>query len=263
MQNFQIPCRAMRWLELCTLSCVLSFAHHAALAQVQINPVLVELGARQRTVTLTVSLSANASAPMRLQAELLHWGQGLQGQAVTEPSDDLLVTPPLIDVAPGATQVIRVALRGARQSSKELAYRLVLEDIADATEEIGLAPGMAIKVQMRYDVPVLVAPDGKAVNALQWKPCATDATQSLKLVTPGPYCVRLFNAGNRRVKLQELTFEGDGWQQALAFKEGENLLAGAQREWRLPIFPGHGGNLTGIQAQTAHGETLRAETGEF
>jgi fimbrial chaperone protein len=239
---------------------MLSLTGGAALAQVQINPVLVELGARQRAVTLTVSLSANASAPMRLQAELLRWEQDSQGLAVTEPSDDLLVTPPLVDIAPGATQVFRIALRGARQSPGELAYRLVLEDIAEATEKVDLAPGLSIKVKMRYDLPVMVAPSGKVVNALQWKPCAPEAAQA---ATPVPACVRLLNAGNRRVKLQTLTFEGDGWQQALAFKEGENLLAGAQREWRLPLLPGHDGKLTGIQVQTVRGGTLRAENGTF
>jgi fimbrial chaperone protein len=253
----------LRWLRLCTCSCMLSLAGGAALAQVQINPVLVELGARQRAVTLTVSLSANASAPMRLQTELLRWEQDAQGLAMTEPSDDLLVTPPLVDLEPGATQVFRIALRGARQSPGELAYRLVLEDIAEVTASVDLAPGMAIKIKMRYDLPVLLAPDGKVVDALQWKPCAPEAAQAATPAKSIAACVRLLNAGNRRVKLQTLTFEGDGWQQALAFKDGENLLAGAQREWRLPLLAGHDGKLTGVQAQTVRGETLQAENGAF
>jgi fimbrial chaperone protein len=262
MHEFQVSGRLIRCVLSCVCSCAALLASGAASAQVQINPVLVELGARQRAVTLTVSLGSGARAPMRLQTELLRWQQDAQGLAVTEPSDDLLVTPPLADIAPGTSQVFRIALRGARQSPGELAYRLVLEDIAEATETVDLAPGMAIKIRMRYDVPVLVAPDGKAVDALQWKPCALDAAPALSAKT-GASCVRLLNAGNRRIKLQTLTFEGEGWQQSLAFKSGENLLAGAQREWRLPVLPSHDGKLTGVQAQTARGVTLRAETGEF
>lgn len=89
-------------------------ASGTALAQVLISPVVVELGARQRAIAVTVSLSDQARAPMRLQAELLRWTQDVQGQAVTEPGDDLLVTPPIADLRPGGKQVFRIALRGPR-----------------------------------------------------------------------------------------------------------------------------------------------------
>ena len=125
---------------------------------------------------------------------------------------------------------------------------------------------MSINFRMRYDLPVLVAPAGPVANALRWKPClpkAAPAPVASSAKPPAEACVRLLNAGNRRVKVQTLTLTGDGWEQALPLKDGENVLAGAEREWRVPLAKGQTGALRGVEVQTARGETLQAETGGF
>lgn len=262
-----------RWLAGAGLAAAL-LASGLASAQVLVNPVVVELGARQRSIAVTVTLSDKASAPMRLQTELLRWSQDVQGAAVTESSDDLLVSPPIADLQPGDKQVFRIALRGARPAPEELTYRLILEDVAEPAAAADSTPGMVIKFRMRYDLPVLVAPTGPVVNALRWKPCpphetatasATAVPVSMKPATPHmtEACVRLLNNGNRRVKVQTLTLTGDNWQQALALKDGVNVLAGAEREWRVPLQAGQTGALRGVQVNTARGETLQAEAGGF
>jgi fimbrial chaperone protein len=175
---------------------------------------------------------------------------------------------------PGGKQVFRVALRGARPAPEELAYRLILEDVAEAHAGTIVAPGGTINFRMRYDLPVLLAPVGNVVNSLRWKPCPSEATQASASATSSAKpqatrsseaCVRLLNSGNRRVKVQTLTLtlDGNGWQQALSLKDGENVLAGAEREWHVPLANGQAGALRGVQVQTARGETLTAESGGF
>jgi fimbrial chaperone protein len=232
-----------------------------ASAQVLINPVVVELGARQRSIAVTVTLSDKAGAPMRLQTELLRWSQNVQGGAVTEPSDDLLVSPPIADLQPGDKQVFRIALRGARPAAEELTYRLILEDVAEPAAAVADdTPGMVIKFRMRYDLAVLVAPAGPVVNALRWKSCAAAAASTSATAEA---CIRLLNTGNRRVKVQTLNLTGDNWQQALSLKDGVNVLAGAEREWRVPLQASQTSALRGVQVNTARGETLQAEAGGF
>ena len=236
----------------------------SALAQVLVNPVVIEFGAKQRAATIKISLSDTAKAPMRLQAELMRWEQNLQGEDLVSPANDLLVTPPIADLQPGETQLFRVALRGARSAPEELAYRLILEDIAEPNKAVleNTPPGaVAINFRMRYDLPVMVAPTGKIANALRWKPCPLEPLTARP--TQAEACIRLNNVGNRRVKVQTLTLVGDGWQQSLNYKEGINVLVGAEREWRMPLQPGQTGALRGLQVQTARGETLQAEAGGF
>ena len=210
---------------------------------------------------------------MRLQADVLRWGQNLKGDALTEATDDLLVTPPIAELQPGQQQLFRVALRGARPAPEELAYRLIFEDIAEPTESASVGQGMSIKFRMRYDLPLLLAPTGPVVNVLRWKPCPLDgalapANAAAAPAKPGAIraaeaCIRLLNTGNRRVKVQTLTLAGEGWQQTLPLKEGENVLVGTEREWRVSLKTSQTGALRGVQVQTARGETLQAEAGGF
>jgi fimbrial chaperone protein len=231
----------------------LSLATGTAAAQVVINPVLVEFGAQQRTASVTVALSEKAAAPMRLQAEVLSWAQDLQGSDVTKPSSDLLVSPQIAELQPGQKQLFRVALRGPRPAPGELAYRLTFEDVAPQAPTTTNEQGMTIQFRMRYDLPLLIAPSVPVQVGLRWKPCAAPAANNAQA------CVRLLNAGNRRVKVQTLTLSGDGWQQPLTLKEGVNILAGSEREWHVPLQPGQAGSPRGVQVQTVRGETLQAD----
>jgi fimbrial chaperone protein len=252
------------------LAAVLLLVCSAAAAQLVIGPIAVEFGEKQRVAAVAVTLDERAKLPMRLQAEILRWSQDLAGQAVTEETDELLVTPPMAELQPGQRQVFRLALRGKRPAPEELAYRLILEDISESTTFAEVSPGMVINFRMRHDLPVVVAPAGLVVTLLRWKPCPPEAFATAVSTPVKPSaaraaeaCVRLLNAGNRRVKVQTLTLAGDGWQQALSLKAGENVLAGAEREWRVPLAKGQEGALRTVQVQTARGETLQAESGDF
>lgn len=252
------------------LAAVLLWASSPAAAQLVIGPIAVEFGDKQRVAAVTVKLDDGAKLPIRLQAEVLRWSQDLAGQAVTEETDELLVTPPMTELRPGQRQVFRLTLRGKRPAPEELAYRLILEDISESTTSAEVSPGMVINFRMRHDLPVVVAPAGPVVNLLRWKPCPPEAFVTA-VSTPvkasaardAQACVRLLNAGNRRVKVQTLTLTGEGWEQTLPLKEGVNVLSGAEREWRVPLQVGQTGALRGVQVNTARGETLQAETGGF
>ncbi len=243
---------------MCILSLVMSAG--TATAQVLVSPVVIELGARQRVTSVAITLSSHAAAPVRLQANLLRWKQDDKGESLTEPSDDLLVTPPIADLKPGMQQIFRVALRAGRPAPEELAYRLVLEDVSESVVVTPMGSGMNINFRMRYDLPVLVAPTGPIVNALRWKPCIAHLQSAVSI---SDTCLRLLNAGNRRVKVQNLTIAGDDWKQAFPMKDGVNVLAGAEREWRIPLQAGQNSPLRGVQVQTARGEILQAEAGGF
>lgn len=240
------------------MSTVLLLAGVAAQAQVVINPVVVEFMPRQRVASVTVALSETAARPMRLQAEVRTWQQNLQGKDVSSPSTDLLVTPPIAELRPGQKQLFRIALRGPRQDSGELAYRLVLEDVAPPAADAppSDSPDISIRLRMRYDLPVLLAPTAPVVKRLRWQSCAAAPAGGRPVA-----CVRLVNAGNRRVKVQSLILSGAGWEQTLALDEGANVLAGAEREWHIPLQPGQAG-AQALRVYTVGGEQILAEAGD-
>ncbi len=228
-------------------------------AQISISPVVIEIDAPRRPVALTVTNSGER--PIRLQAEALLWGQ-TNGEDQYEASDALLVVPSIIEVPANSSQVVRVVLRSPSPSPVERTYRLVLEDI---TEEQTQAGGASVSFRFTHSLPVMIAPSGKVHNTMRWKACAETARPE----TPSgaahfkQACVRLFNAGNRRIKVQSLTLGGDGWQQVFSLSAGENVLVGSERELRVRLKPGQTGAVSNVQVFTGLGETLQVESGGF
>ncbi|MBC5767659.1 fimbrial biogenesis chaperone [Ramlibacter albus] len=248
---------------------LLAFAATAQ-GQVLIQPVVVQFAAKQKVVAVSLAMSERAAAPMQLQAQVLRWTQDSEGGAVTQPADDVLVSPAITQLHPGQRQVFRLALRNPQPAGVEKAYRLVLEDVAQVPADASGSPQAGLHIRMRYDLPVLVPPQGPPLQALQWAQCPTLGPQGAR-VASGPAadayalaCVRLLNAGNRRVRLHAVRVTGEGWQEDLPLKQdAPAILAGAQREFRFQLPPSSGGAIRGVQAQTTRGEVLRAEPATF
>lgn len=234
--------------------------HAPTAAQLVIGPTVIEFGPKQKIAAVSVALDSNAATPMRLQADVLVWRQTGKGENVYDDTTELLVTPPIAEIKPGQRQIFRLALRGPRAAQEELTYRLVFEDISAAMGSAQVGPNMKIDFRMRYDLPVLLAPTSPVVTRMVWRPCVSG---SPTIARAAGTCVHLLNAGNRRVKVQSLTIVGEGWQQPLAFGEGENILSGAEREWRIPLLAGQTGPIRSVRVHTARGETLQLEPGEF
>ena len=227
-------------------------------AGISISPVVVEMDSPRRAVAVSVNNSGDR--PITLQSDVLLWQQ-IDGTDRYEPTDALLVVPPIVEIQPGSSQVFRLILRTPVPSPVERTYRLVLEDISENQVKDGQT---AISFKLTHNLPIMIAPAGKVRNTIRWKPCtATVAPAPAAKPSTAEACLRLLNAGNRRVKVQTLTLAGTGWQQDLPLKDSINVLAGAEREWRVALAPGHSGALNGVQVLTARGEKLQAETGGF
>ena len=228
-------------------------------AQVSISPVVIEIDMPRRPVAISVTNSGGR--PIRLQAEVLLWQQ-TDGKDRYEPSDALLVVPSIVDVPANSTQVVRVVLRSPVPSPVERTYRLVLDDI---TEEKAEGGGASISFKFTHNLPVMIAPSGKVLSTMRWKPCAETVETSIpvRAAQLKQACVRLFNTGNRRIRVQTLVLSGDGWEQALSYSAGENVLVGSERELRVQLKPGQTGAVSGVQVFTGLGETLKVESGRF
>lgn len=224
----------------------------AALAGgVTISPVVIEVDSPRKAAAIKVTNDGDQA--LILQSDTLVWTQ-VNGVDHYAPSDELLVVPPIVTVPPNSSQIFRVMLRVPKNAGTERTFRLLLEDITNYQTVEGQTQ---IALKFTHNLPVLIAPAGKVVKAFRWKPCAPRAVAALSAEA----CVRLFNAGNRRVKVKTLTLTGDGWQQALSLQDGENVLAGAEREWRVPLSSGQTGSPIAVQVHTMQGERLQAEAG--
>lgn len=139
------------------LALLLAQAAHAF----QVRPVRVELGSRAAATQLMVHNPT--PRPLLLQAEVFDWTQ-TEGQDELRPSQALIVNPPIVEIAPGASQVVRVGLRGAVEAGVERSFRIWLTQVA--TPEL-LDSG--VQLLMRVSLPVFVTGAGTPAAQPQWR----------------------------------------------------------------------------------------------
>jgi fimbrial chaperone protein len=188
-------------------------AHAASGASVSINPVRLNLGAQQPVGSL--SLTNQGTEPVVLQLDVAAWTQS-DGQDVDTPTDDLLATPPMVSIAPGATQLVRVGLRHPAPSAQERSYRLFLQEIPNET----VANTSALQFRLRFAVPVFVPTADTSDPSLIW-----DASES-----NGTLTVRAHNASSRHVQVISMsTHAGDA--NVLTSAAPSYVLPGQTRAW--------------------------------
>ena len=168
---------------------------HAA-ARFSAEPLLLKLPADKLATSL--SLGNRGESAVTVQAELVSWDQR-DGEDRYEPVDDLIVSPPIFSLAPGATQIVRVGrLQRGEAPASEIAYRLRLAEIAP---EGSLRQG-AVATVMQLSFPVFVAPATKnELPQLDVRPHAVSATD---------LDVRVGNNGKVHGKITRLAVMQDG-----------------------------------------------------
>jgi fimbrial chaperone protein len=73
----------------------------------QVSPIRLQLSLRERATAL--HLANTGDTALVLHAEVMHWSQDTQGQDLLEPSNDLVLSPPVVNLPPGGQQVVRLA----------------------------------------------------------------------------------------------------------------------------------------------------------
>ena len=114
----------IRLLAICFV--MLSCGGLAQAVELSISPLRVGLAPDQNSGNVTIVNHGNE--PIAMQVEALAWKQdgGLDLHSETEA---VLAVPPLFELEPGETQLIRVGLLVPRDPLEEAAYRLVLTEL--------------------------------------------------------------------------------------------------------------------------------------
>jgi len=119
----------------------------------QFSPVRVNLTARDRVGTIT--LTNPDDAPLRLEVQAFHWTERVDGRAVLDASDALLVFPQLLTIPPHGQGSLRVTTTdplGAREAT----YKVSITEIGSfATARRG---GAGVVLRMQANLPVFIAP---------------------------------------------------------------------------------------------------------
>lgn len=117
-------------------------------------PVRIYMTPRERAVAITVVNEGDS--PIVLQAEINTWKQKPDGTDEQVGTSDLVLSPPIIKLAPKARQVVRLARVGAADVSQQLTYRLIIREVPELTAPKD--PAIAIPISLALSMPVFITP---------------------------------------------------------------------------------------------------------
>ncbi len=182
-----------------------------------VDPVRVSLSARAPLASIMVRNTG--AEPSVLQVETLNWSQS-SDRVTLELTRDVLATPPLFTIPPGATQLIRLGLRRPADAQRELTYRVILHEVLPPAPD---TKGM--RVALDVSIPIFVKPLVPCAPSLQWH-LSRDANRKLRL--------DVANSGTAHVRLETLEIAAAGTAGSLARQNlSAYLLANDTRSWTL------------------------------
>jgi fimbrial chaperone protein len=205
----------------------------AGAQSLSVLPVNVFLQPGERAASL--SLTNSGDKPTSIQARAFDWSQK-DGEDQLTPSNVVVVSPPLVTIAPGSTQVVRLILR-QQPKGGESTFRVILDQIPGPNE-----PGV-VQMVLRLSIPVFAAPETKAAAKVQFHLEAGGD----KLFLVG------VNTGLSHEALHDIVVTtNEGRKLEPKARVSPYLLAGATRQWELDAqgYTPHSGESLKL---TAHG----------
>ena len=95
-----------------------------------VSPVRLYFEPRDRAVAVTLENESDSS--IALQADIHSWTQDETGVDKLELTEDMIVSPPSLRLAPHSKQVVRLAMLTQRDLSRQMIYRLVVREVPEA-----------------------------------------------------------------------------------------------------------------------------------
>ncbi|MBB4822431.1 fimbrial chaperone protein [Pseudomonas alcaligenes] len=207
---------------------------HAA-SSVLIWPINPTIEAEQKAAALW--LENRGQQPVGLQVRVMAWRQGDFDDRL-DAQRSVIGSPPVVTIAPGKRQMIRLIVTQPAPAGTEQAYRVLVDEMLqpDAVAD----PQLGVKFQMRYSVPLFVFGTGVApAPAPGAKP-----REGVQVLQPKlSYQVRqeggrrylfLSNQGAAHARLSKVSVRQGSARTLIADGLLGYVLPGAQMRWQLP-----------------------------
>lgn len=228
----------LRRLATAAFALLLIAAGSTHAGNLQVAPILLEFAHGQHSQTLW--LANTGQHPLRAQIRVQQWTQAGQ-QDVLHSSDALLASPPLIEIAAGHSQLVRLVQAEPGINDREKAFRLIVDELPGDAD----TPAPGLQFLLRYSIPVFVLPPG-AVPQLERSggrlPTDAHHLQGHWTKERGNLSLALHNHGTQRIRISQLRWvTPTGPDIELSPGLLGYVLPGAGVRWTLPLpSPLHG-----------------------
>jgi fimbrial chaperone protein len=190
-------------------------------ASLQVAPVNIEVQAP--TAAATLQLRNVGTTPLNAQLRVFRWVQ-VNGEDKLEPTDDVVASPPIAQLAPNADYTVRLVRVSRQPVSKGESYRLLVDELPDPKTQ----QNRAVTFVLRYSIPVFFysrdTGDAKLVWSVEQR--------------GGRVYVSATNSGDRHVRVSALKLQ-DGSGATVPFSNGLTgyVLGRSAMRWAAPGKP--------------------------
>lgn len=172
--------RARRAFVFFAAGCLAWTSLAASAGGLQASPINLTISSKERAAILT--LKNNSDYPMGAQVRVFKWSQTPDDEYVLEPSNDLIVSPPIVQMAPGLTQEVRVLRAGpAAANAPESYYRVLVDELPSPNTPV--KNGLSLLV--RHNIPVFVNGELWPTVTLNWQASAKGDKTVFSIHNPG------------------------------------------------------------------------------
>ena len=186
----------------------------------QVTPTMLSLAPSRQADGVWLRNTGNE--PLHAQVRIYLWTQE-HGEDQLTPTRALVASPPILNLEPGKSQLVRVIRTNVPPSQAEQAYRVIVNELPPAKDT-----GGGLSFVLRYSIPVFV----QAVDAPDARP---ELTWSLNHDN-GHLVLGVSNDGRQHAQISNVRFtDGSGHRHPL--KQGllGYVLPGRKMHWELPL----------------------------
>lgn len=131
----------------------------AAAGPFSVTPVRIFMAPRDRATAITITNDGDEALVM--QADLYNWKQKANGEDDLVLTEDMIVSPPIIKIAPKSRQVVRLAMLRPRPPGEQLTYRMIVREIPEAKPA---GANVQLQIALAFSMPVFITPNGVKRN---------------------------------------------------------------------------------------------------
>ncbi len=195
-----------------------------------VTPVRIYMAPKDRAVAITITNEGDSE--IALQSDIFLWSQKADGADELVLTEDMILSPPILKLAPKARQVVRLALLKPRDASRQMTYRMVMREVPEA-----LAANknvVQVPIALALSMPVFITPPVakaavtcevmRAENRAELKADLKTAAQTMQV-----FCS---NSGSAYAQVREVILK-QGGKTVASFEGGNYILPGARRALTL------------------------------
>lgn len=200
------------------LAAALAMTWPAAVAAqgLRVSPVLLDVPAPGAATTLV--LRNEGAEAITVQSRVFRWTQQ-GGDEALQRTSDVVISPPAVRLAPGATQTIRVVRTSRSPVRGEEAYRVILNEVPDQARRRSGAVAFATELR----IPAFFIGQGARGPDVVW---------SLQNAGNATYLVAR-NQGDSRLRLADLRLTGASGATVSHPGLVGYVLGGSSMQWQV------------------------------